>query len=143
MGPHFFKCGKFGSYYPVRYSNRLLQWGRTFSSAEKAEFSVKQNEDGSRFNGAALFQVRKKDKKGIEMASIMALQWGRTFSSAENQRLIINLVSYLTGFNGAALFQVRKTKSLHSFKSGFFSFNGAALFQVRKSYSSQEKPQRV
>ena len=84
MGPHFFKCGKFivvsfaaanrgrrfngAALFQVRKVvqspavppvSALLQWGRTFSSAERRN----QTSIGIRpirsFNGAALFQVRK------------------------------------------------------------------------------------
>ena len=60
MGPHFFKCGKCSV---VKEAARLL---------------------GCRFNGAALFQVRKAS------------------------RLEAPISSSNSGFNGAALFQVRK-----------------------------------
>ena len=62
----------------------MLQWGRTLSSAERAEERV------------------------VAPAKVVRLQWGRTLSSAESQRIgeVITLASH--GFNGAALFQVRK-----------------------------------
>ena len=83
MGPHFFKCGKEkllqtplraipcfngAALFQVRKSPlfarsirkpQTLQWGRTFSSAEKSKLEGVQ--------------------EGAEV-----LQWGRTFSSAEN-----------------------------------------------------------
>ena len=60
MGPHFFKCGKL----------RL----RLLAIASY-----------SRFNGAALFQVRKVGQSIIRRANPNGLQWGRTFSSAESE----------------------------------------------------------
>ena len=36
-----------------------LQWGRTLSSAESRQTAESQRADSLRFNGAALFQVRK------------------------------------------------------------------------------------
>ena len=82
MGPHFFKCGNLLS--------RLLKK------------DLKQ-----RFNGAALFQVRKYLRERC--------------SQYDRNR-----------FNGAALFQVRKLKRTRRIRRGQSGFNGAALFQVRK-----------
>ena len=58
MGPHFFKCGK-------------------------REEKGKRKEARLRFNGAALFQVRKEDDGVQAISDFVRLQWGRTFSSAE------------------------------------------------------------
>ena len=58
MGPHFFKCGN--------QPNR--------SSISPCSF---------RFNGAALFQVRKRWCVTLKYRLNPPLQWGRTFSSAE------------------------------------------------------------
>ena len=82
MGPHFFKCGK------IKDLEQLIGCFL-------------------RFNGAALFQVRK------------------TF-------LRYLLQTCLDRFNGAALFQVRKISVLVFSFSADLGFNGAALFQVRK-----------
>ena len=180
MGPHFFKCGKHrcngrcdtpgrsfngAALFQVRKGtadwisvscSSGLQWGRTFSSAER---SVSPD----------IFET------------IERLQWGRTFSSAERQANAIGRSDSSaasmgphffkcgkqsrrsrprndeSGFNGAALFQVRKAINLAGTKSttgrlqwgrtfssaerqtdeftangGRVGFNGAALFQVRK-----------
>ena len=61
----------------------MLQWGRTFSSAENPKGLHLMPPLLRRFNGAALFQVRKKSKQAL-------------------------VQSAKQGFNGAALFQVRK-----------------------------------
>ena len=60
MGPHSFKCGKA----PVRYAVSLCR---------------------TRFNGAALFQVRKASAIAHSGTIAAPLQWGRTLSSAESQ----------------------------------------------------------
>ena len=62
---------------------RALQWGRTLSSAEvwiERRLAAEQNR---RFNGAALFQVRKSAPASDALANAAMLQWGRTLSSAE------------------------------------------------------------
>ena len=86
-----------------------LQWGRTFSSAERDSCVLRFCPPSSGFNGAALFQVRKADGT-----------YDIRFRADD-------------GFNGAALFQVRKVcafgENLGGQRAGF---NGAALFQVRK-----------
>ena len=58
MGPHFFKCGKLARTSMRTAGKDLLQWGRTFSSAER--WITRRRMDYSQ-----------------------TLQWGRTFSSAE------------------------------------------------------------
>ena len=83
MGPHFFKCGKLGHESNHCGQRRRLQWGRTFSSAENTRDRMNTTSNTPRFNGAALFQVRK-----IPAARIR--KYG------------------MRCFNGAALFQVRK-----------------------------------
>ena len=156
MGPHFFKCGKELKLVNKIFNQFSLQWGRTFSSAERMTMpafgvsvllasmgphffkcgklveATKCGNGIGRFNGAALFQVR---KDAITRLGCM----------------------HRDGFNGAALFQVRKAYNSkfhnrkkrrasmgpHFFKCGKAipfgmatrektSFNGAALFQVRK-----------
>ncbi len=58
MGPHSFKCGKKSPPRRISTGANWLQWGRTLSSAESPPFSAFGRSIG-RFNGAALFQVRK------------------------------------------------------------------------------------
>ena len=116
MGPHFFKCGKPNRANDRRKNGILLQWGRTFSSAESRRRMQKKQQQAAVFNGAALFQVRKvwsgqtitcsadfssmgphffKCGKSKPLWSAWtawtALQWGRTFSSAESQGCIAPL----------------------------------------------------
>ena len=59
MGPHFFKCGKFSQISGGGGEKKMLQWGRTFSSAEREFIDESNYGQFGRFNGAALFQVRK------------------------------------------------------------------------------------
>ena len=87
MGPHFFKCGKVYTSQPANLCRKSLQWGRTFSSAERME-NPKKTAGGNGFNGAALFQVRKVRRKMENHREVDELQWGRTFSSAERQTLL-------------------------------------------------------
>ena len=60
MGPHFFKCGKRGEYDREAAGLKKLQWGRTFSSAERPGQALRAQYHAT-------------------------LQWGRTFSSAERK----------------------------------------------------------
>ena len=85
MGPHFFKCGKIQYNYRADGLRMLLQWGRTFSSAERSINGDVLGGVFKRFNGAALFQVRKDQSKRFEERLSRGLQWGRTFSSAERE----------------------------------------------------------
>ena len=157
MGPHFFKCGKKNRAEISSTIDALLQWGRTFSSAEKnptgAEWGWRLNlqwgrtfssaEKSSRerrgimellvFNGAALFQVRKTRTPIRCRQRTLDLQWGRTFSSAEKRAMndqdkIKKLLQWGRTFSSAEKMVVMKTKL-----SAKPPFNGAALFQVRKN----------
>ena len=186
MGPHFFKCGKRFSrerrrlrderfngaaLFQVRKVENcsndrgecfaVLQWGRTFSSAESAMLTMHADSMRRCFNGAALFQVRKGGLPAEFLWDAKELQWGRTFSSAERTSIPDRLgklkpasmgphffkcgktfcfrstpCQSMQCFNGAALFQVRKVgvegSGLHKV---YKRFNGAALFQVRKERS--------
>ena len=138
MGPHFFKCGKECVGDRLLAKRQKLQWGRTFSSAERGEL-------------------------GKAATAAFLLQWGRTFSSAESPEqlrrdhrrppasmgphffkcgkvtcLVVPRQPML-GFNGAALFQVRKAFERIRTIQLYFSFNGAALFQVRKAVTPTRK----
>ena len=108
MGPHFFKCGKSRANGSAAPAPARLQWGRTFSSAERIvhpllrRFAFRSSMgphffkcgkivpsgrlNGFRifFNGAALFQVRKVLEISPSSINKSCLQWGRTFSSAES-----------------------------------------------------------
>ena len=68
-------------------ANSLLQWGLTFSSAESANPNRGTPNRLASFNGAALFQVRKVENCVMNQVKLRLLQWGRTFSSAE--RLVL------------------------------------------------------
>ena len=113
MGPHFFKCGKIprdsanagielcfngAALFQVRkvmhnvcyFVAKIaeLQWGRTFSSAERGLGLPNSGSNWDRFNGAALFQVRKVVNVENNNGGINVLQWGRTFSSAESMHAV-------------------------------------------------------
>ena len=110
MGPHFFKCGKnvddgFGDENPD-----MLQWGRTFSSAESLSWGrTLQPLICARFNGAALFQVRKVER-----------------------HVFVEQIAHC--FNGAALFQVRKVVEVDA-KSGVYRIT----LQWGRTFSSAER----
>ena len=107
MGPHSFKCGKKAWQASSSPRSSALQWGRTLSSAENLVAALesipadvasmgphsfkcgklyqekRHSFFAKRFNGAALFQVRKKMAQAVGAAAAKRLQWGRTLSSAE------------------------------------------------------------
>ena len=133
MGPHFFKCGK--------------------PSTKQTE------EDGlQRFNGAALFQVRKDELFGDFGFGFFQLQWGRTFSSAESGKSTRPATACARGLQwGRTFSSAERSTSVEArdwpcplqwgrtFSSAERQldtlsgewrgkcFNGAALFQVRKA----------
>ena len=138
------------------FSDPLLQWGRTLSSAER---SCKKDSVlcmVNCFNGAALFQVRKGGPKKKGNIWMQKLQWGRTLSSAESCDLWNNIDPCILLQWGRTLSSAesgrlqlmrnaarKASMGPHSFKCGkrrrrmppskkSKSFNGAALFQVRK-----------
>ena len=156
MGPHSFKCGKLKYCGLLRILPRKLQWGRTLSSAERSVRSAHHAKRHRRFNGAALFQVRKVIQKVIGNWRVSSLQWGRTLSSAESLLNTLplqreHLLQWGRTLSSAeshpisphSLLVIRASMGPHSFKCGkigdvnrdyalLAGFNGAALFQVRK-----------
>ena len=155
MGPHFFKCGKVWISLPSSLYPSMLQWGRTFSSAESVESRMCQSvgvslQWGRTFSsaeralpivvharcwGASMgphFFKCGKPATLLSIGTIKELQWGRTFSSAERKSFPCRLCRVLKCFNGAALFQVRKAHLAEKCFCSDRRFNGAALFQVRK-----------
>ena len=155
-GAALFQVRKLALALPRRAVGGVLQWGRTFSSAETTPASLISRETCSSFNGAALFQVRKRivlyfcririssfngaalfqvrkpRPLNRKVSPMNGLQWGRTFSSAETTGVVPSSLTAAMCFNGAALFQVRKHTVRLDGCQGKKSFNGAALFQVRK-----------
>ena len=117
-----------------RERQKELQWGRTLSSAERDDIWAGDELDEERFNGAALFQVRKVDETAV-----------RELQQAAS-------------FNGAALFQVRKEattgnsgekstllqwgRTLSSAESSSYERNSIAgsSLQWGRTLSSAERP---
>ena len=157
MGPHFFKCGKRqirrrnasrhqcfngaalfqvrkGQLKPLALSNpSQLQWGRTFSSAERRGWSFFGECVASCFNGAALFQVRKGFQSGNGTFRNISLQWGRTFSSAERKIQSGKPTGRRKASMGPHFFKCGKMLRIPCVYRFPARFNGAALFQVRKA----------
>ena len=159
MGPHSFKCGSPHAHARARTHAHALQWGRTLSSAEVARCHLQGLGKAPRFNGAALFQVRKSRRQSPDAKAQTPLQWGRTLSSAEvhplvclSRRLVLLLQWGRTLSSAEVIFRIARRRVAamasmgpHSFKCGsrirasgmrIFApgFNGAALFQVRKCW---------
>ena len=110
----------------------MLQWGRTFSSAEKGKLPIACSYKLTIFNGAALFQVRKKDcgvcggcqaecfngaalfqvrKTQVDentAGKFVELQWGRTFSSAEKPPTLVGFQKSLIASMGPHFFKCGK-----------------------------------
>ena len=131
MGPHSFKCGKARRVLacrrrgaPLQWGRTLssaesppkdpskleafeLQWGRTLSSAESRHPPRRKRQAGNRFNGAALFQVRKETNSAFGSDKEAMLQWGRTLSSAESALYVLPL-----------LIDADASMGPHSFKCG-------------------------
>ena len=131
MGPHFFKCGKNAK---EDWGGGIsgLQWGRTFSSAEKSptragKALLFEASMGPHFFKCGKFFGRNR-RSAVRIASMGPhfFKCGKSFVESFPDLL-------KACFNGAALFQVRKTVILSCLSLCLFSFNGAALFQVRKN----------
>ena len=142
-------------HYPIGCGK--LQWGRTLSSAEREAASHLHVRLEARFNGAALFQVRKASKayppqaqvqQGFNGAALFQvrkvlgassdahgfgpLQWGRTLSSAERaEASLLRDPRYIASM-GPHSFKCGKSDSECRVGQDYQGFNGAALFQVRK-----------
>ena len=107
MGPRFLNRGKV-EWHIIDDGLNLLQWGRGFSTAERAAAEMIETAPSAGFNGAAVSQPRKA---------------GRTPHVPANP----------TSFNGAAVSQPRKAAATaRGGAGGFERFNGAAVSQPRK-----------
>ena len=93
-----------------------------------------------RFNGAALFQVRKALPPGRSGSSLTRASMGPHSFKCGKRTIDCQWRSDHRSFNGAALFQVRKAYLDFPPSSTFFCFNGAALFQVRKDRVPRYQP---
>ena len=113
MGPHSFKCGS--------------------STQRKSSCLI-----STRFNGAALFQVRKLGVGRLGGWEVKMLQWGRTLSSAEVRWLLFIVVSLTFASMGPHSFKCGSRNSQRTAEPSHSRFNGAALFQVRKSTKIKE-----
>ena len=161
MGPHFFKCGKtfepnldsegantlqWGRTFSSAESHPLadtipaamvLQWGRTFSSAESCLKSQLSMLSHLRFNGAALFQVRKAHLRlGCECRIDASM--GPHFFKCGKKRQELNYAKRKEASMGPHFFKCGKYCLFVMGPHGPECFNGAALFQVRKAGSPFE-----
>ena len=112
MGPHFFKCGKVArplhvfprqcgfngaALFQVRKAlifppdflvHSMLQWGRTFSSAESST-TVTCVPSPMWLQWGRTFSSAERNLQRLRDAFKLTLQWGRTFSSAERVDITI------------------------------------------------------
>ena len=86
----------------------------------------------TRFNGAALFQVRKDSHFALPVQHHNPLQWGRTFSSAESNTNQQQEDEFYSASMGPHFFKCGKKRAQARTRARLRGFNGAALFQVRK-----------
>ena len=133
MGPHFFKCGKSSKNFavtalPMRFN------GAALFQVRKEPLGLKGFKAPSGgFNGAALFQVRKAQVVvSPALLFFQRLQWGRTFSSAESSDGFDDYPRAQYASMGPHFFKCGKVCEISSAMFARDSFNGAALFQVRK-----------
>ena len=67
------------------HSPALLQWGRNFIVAEMSAGVAWDQQDNTRFNGAATLSLRKYRVNTYDPATRTQLQWGHNFIVAEMQ----------------------------------------------------------
>ena len=108
MGPHFFKCGKLPNIQRNGAQVLRLQWGRTFSSAERGKKRMLKSRQILGLQWGRTFSSAERSDDCQNARQGRWLQWGRTFSSAERGALASTVFEVRFSFNGAALFQVRK-----------------------------------
>src|SRR5690606_34664325 len=107
MGPPFFNGGN-GALKHWETVPEWLQWGRRFSTAETAFGRAVLGRTADCFNGAAVFQRRKRPPADAGHTPAKELQWGRRFSTAETRPPRRSSHGRRKCFNGAAVFQRRK-----------------------------------
>ena len=132
MGPHFFKCGNLmrpGSWKTTfcRFNGAAL-----FQVRKPQNYPLPWTASTQCFNGAALFQVRKQRVPPDVISNRLRLQWGRTFSSAETLISMPEIMMRPSASMGPHFFKCgnQSERAQRVFKPT--GFNGAALFQVRK-----------
>ena len=109
----------------------VLQWGRTFSSAERASLPATFMGVSRASMGPHFFKCGKETHSDLDSDVIVGFNGAALFQVrkvSQDQ----SLAMLVKGFNGAALFQVRKGHLGRCITETAKSFNGAALFQVRK-----------
>ena len=110
----------------------MLQWGRTFSSAESRTLNKTQDARSPASMGPHFFKCGKPAfLRGLPLMDA-ALQWGRTFSSAERnfEPVAPNIIAALQW--GRTFSSAERNGRPHGKWKTARRFNGAALFQVRK-----------
>ena len=132
MGPHFFKCGKSLTRRAESSKVEELQWGRTFSSAERIRQVVVAGDRALGFNGAALFQVRKETPNKGDVVAYTGLQWGRTFSSAESHSLYDEDFRKCEASMGPHFFKCGKTAMAASIEAAAMASMGPHFFKCGK-----------
>ena len=132
MGPHFFKCGKFERPVNNRRDDKASMGPHFFKCGKKNQLGS-QPLSLPRFNGAALFQVRKKFAVCRLFVCRLLLQWGRTFSSAEKCLLARSSTRVNRASMGPHFFKCGKPKWRN--KGG----RGRPALQWGRTFSSAEK----
>ena len=109
-----------------------LQWGRTLSSAERILYLWLQQNLHFASMGPHSFKCGKSTSSGSWMRQLFFASMGpHSFKCGKLFKRYMQTHFWLS-FNGAALFQVRKEANLRRKEILIAGFNGAALFQVRK-----------
>ena len=142
MGPHFFKCGKECVVFCVKSTTALLQWGRTFSSAESACRPLQLRIISSASMGPHFFKCGKTNRKASLLAVIGASMGPHFFKCGKFQFSHNCQWEYGSASMGPHFFKCGKQSLLAAKRANRFGFNGAALFQVRKTIFTRSQTRK-
>ena len=112
MGPSSFNDGNVAVPYSVAYPTEALQWGRRLSTTETGDVAIKLIDPANRFNGAVVFQRRKREAAGVERVSRVVASMGPSSFNDGNWEMERGAQADCQSFNGAVVFQRRKLLNL-------------------------------
>ena len=132
-GAAVFDCGKLNR---AGRGNCASMGPQSFDCGKSLCAAMRRTDRASRFNGGAVFRLRKATRILRLPLAVAVLQWGRSLSTAERSAILLpdRRIDQPKSFNGAAVFRLRKADSsrLRSDTREASCFNGAAVFRLRK-----------
>ncbi len=140
MGPHSFKCGKINNDALEQEINGRFN-GAALFQVRKEDLSKFFLLRSFGFNGAALFQVRKAPEPTAKRADEATASMGPHSFKCGKQGWLLDRDEYVAALQwGRTLSSAERSFEKRRSAPEEISFNGAALFQVRKAQLALRPP---